>query len=851
MRLALGTRLGPYEILAPIGSGGMGEVYRARDTRLGRDVALKVLPEDLANDPSRRQRFEQEARAVAALNHPNIVAVFDVGEEYIVSELVDGEPLRGAKFGLRKILEIATQIASGLTAAHAGGIVHRDLKPDNILLTRDGRAKILDFGLARVRQPQSTPDQTVTVRTEAGVVMGTVGYMSPEQVRGLDADPRSDIFSFGVMLYEMLSGERAFRGETPVDTMQAILRHDPPDLPQTVPGGVRDVVSRCLEKDAANRFQSASDLGFVLQALARDDGRSGPTPAPIAAAPNWGKLWPAALVLAVIGTFLVTRWMALETLAPRWSAVRLGAPEIALNPRLSPDGRLLAFQAMVAENTQVAVMQPESDNWSVLTRSRGQGLIDFVCWSRDGAKIYFSRVSDVPRGVFSVPFLGGEESLVLEDASNPAVLPDGTLLVMRINQHRGKQLYRFWPDTGKLQDLPAEFAPVSSGLPLPLFASPDGKRAFVFGTIPGASQRKPSLIDVDLSASSSRPFPMETLAGSEVAAVTLSVDGKALIAALRSKSLGRIVSIPLEGRGGPRDLFTVTGDVHRLEAGADGSVLVNLWDRSAEVVSLPRTGGQPQRIAAFPHLPSNAVVALADGRAVVTVQSSGRSRLMAVAAGKDPAPLINTTEETSGPMTAVAGNRIAFAIGSAPRESIAIAAVSNGRIGARIAPVKGEIRSLAAAPDGETLYFTAAGSVWSIANGGEPRRICAGDGVGAHPSGSSLVVVRVESAQARLFEVPTAGGVEREIPVNPASRIFGSFSSGAIRADGQMLLALNPSDSWFNPLALLDLRSGQLARLAGDGVSDLPAGAWTRDGQIVATRLGLNASIWKFTPEGK
>ena len=201
-------------MVSPLGAGGMGEVYRARDPRLNRDVALKILPAEVAADPSRRQRFEIEARAVAALSHPNIVAVYDVGEGYIVSELVDGEPLRGARFGLRKTLDIAAQIASGLAAAHAAGVVHRDLKPENILLTRDGRAKILDFGLARMTQAPGHPDTTMPAPlTGPGVVMGTVGYMSPEQVRGLDADHRSDIFSFGVVLHEMLGravGSRRF-----------------------------------------------------------------------------------------------------------------------------------------------------------------------------------------------------------------------------------------------------------------------------------------------------------------------------------------------------------------------------------------------------------------------------------------------------------------------------------------------------------------------------------------------------------------------------------------------------------------------------------------------------------------
>ena len=238
MLLSPGDKLGPYEILAPLGAGGMGEVYRAHDTRLNRDVALKILPAELAKDPSRRQRFELEARAVAALNHPNIVAVYDVGDGYIVSELVDGEPLGGGKLSVRKILEVATQIASGLAAAHDAGIVHRDLKPDNILLTRDGRPKTLDFGLAKVQPAHAgAADETVTVRTEVGVVMGTPGYMSPEQVRGVATDHRSDIFSFGAILHELLSGKRVFHGETSVDTMQAILRHRSAGTPRVRAGG--------------------------------------------------------------------------------------------------------------------------------------------------------------------------------------------------------------------------------------------------------------------------------------------------------------------------------------------------------------------------------------------------------------------------------------------------------------------------------------------------------------------------------------------------------------------------------------------------------------------------------------
>src|SRR6266704_3337067 len=283
MALAAGTKLGPYEIIAPLGAGGMGEVYRARDTRLGRDVAVKVLPSSFSADADRLRRFEQEACAAGALNHPNILIVHDIGTHdgspYVVSELLEGETLRqrisGATLPQRKVIDYALQIAHGLAAAHEKGIVHRDLKPDNLFITKDGRVKILDFGLAKLTGTadgdlSQTSIPTRRVDTEPGKVMGTVGYMSPEQVRGRAADARSDIFSFGAILYEMLSGKRAFHGESAVETMSAILREDPPDLSvtnQSISPGLERIVRHCLEKNPEQRFHSAHDLAFDLEAL--------------------------------------------------------------------------------------------------------------------------------------------------------------------------------------------------------------------------------------------------------------------------------------------------------------------------------------------------------------------------------------------------------------------------------------------------------------------------------------------------------------------------------------------------------------------------------------------------------
>jgi tRNA A-37 threonylcarbamoyl transferase component Bud32/Flp pilus assembly protein TadD len=277
MHLARGMRLGPYEIVAPLGAGGMGEVYRASDPRLGREVALKVLPAELYRDESVRVRFELEARAASALNHPNIVSIHDIGQDngvsYIVTELVDGESLRQViaqgRMPARRLIDVAQQIADGLAAAHAAGVVHRDLKPENILITRDGRVKIIDFGLAKqLFSGGAGPSVSAQTLTMPGAVMGTIGYMSPEQIRAQSVDQRTDIFSLGVILHEMAAGESTFPGASAPDVMSAILREDPPPLQSAdLPPGLSLIVDRCLTKDPVNRFQTASDLAFAIRNL--------------------------------------------------------------------------------------------------------------------------------------------------------------------------------------------------------------------------------------------------------------------------------------------------------------------------------------------------------------------------------------------------------------------------------------------------------------------------------------------------------------------------------------------------------------------------------------------------------
>lgn len=379
MTLRSGMKLGPYEIVAPLGAGGMGEVYRARDTKLGRDVAVKVLASSLSADADRLHRFQQEACAAGALNHPNILVIHHIdthdGSPYIVSELLDGETLRrrmrGAPLAQRRVIDYASQIARGLAAAHEKGIVHRDLKPDNVFITKDGRIKILDFGLAKLTQADGSHSQseipTRRVDTDPGVVMGTAGYMSPEQVKGRPVDHRSDIFSFGAIVYEMLSGRRAFRGESAAETMSAILKDDPPDLSDTnqnVSPALERLVNRCLEKNPQSRFHSASDLAFALQALSGSYEQlvTSRVPRSSISVTRWERpAWIALAVILLLGLIASIYFRAAtppsETAVTRF----LISPPEQTNfgpSSISPDGRRLLLRVVESSGRSSLWLRP-------------------------------------------------------------------------------------------------------------------------------------------------------------------------------------------------------------------------------------------------------------------------------------------------------------------------------------------------------------------------------------------------------------------------------------------------------------------------------------------------------------
>lgn len=417
MTLAVGTKLGRYEVRSKLGAGGMGEVYRARDTQLGREVAIKVLPSSYSDNKDRLQRFEQEACAAGALNHPNILVVHDInahnGAPYVVSELLEGETLRkriaGTPLGQRRAIDYALQIANGLAAAHEKGIIHRDLKPDNIFITNDGRVKILDFGLAKLTQLDGNQAQTDIptrrVDTDPGVVMGTVGYMSPEQLKGHTVDQRSDIFSFGAILYEMLSGRRAFHGESAAETMSAILKEDPPELSdtdKTVSPALARLVNHCLEKNPQSRFHSARDVAFALEAISASSG-SVDTHSAVEALParSWiSTQWPW-IVAALLGALLIAAlpfvWLYFQRPVEQPQVLRLtiAPPEkgVVSTLSVSPDGKRVVYGAPNADGKNVLWLR-SLDSLTAQPLPGTENPFFTTFWSPDSRYVAFVSSSD-------------------------------------------------------------------------------------------------------------------------------------------------------------------------------------------------------------------------------------------------------------------------------------------------------------------------------------------------------------------------------------------------------------------------------------------------------------------------
>ena len=593
MPLTAGTRLGPYEIVAPLGAGGMGEVYRARDTKLGRDAAVKLLLAETAENSQRRQRFEQEARSASALNHPNIVTIYDIGSSdgtvYIAMELVEGRTLRellvAEPLAIRKLLELGVQIADGLARAHAAGIVHRDLKPENVMVTRDGFVKILDFGLAKLTEPisqeRSAVPTAIAAATEPGVVMGTAGYMSPEQASGQAVDFRSDQFTLGAILYEMTSGKRAFQRQTGAETLVAIIREEPEPIAQAnpkAPAPLRWIVERCLAKDPEDRYAStkdlARDLRSVREHLSEASASAGIAVVEPARARRRGWLLPAALALlagAAAALFVGRTTGMFEPPAPQFQRLTFRRGAI-LTARFAPDGNTVVYGAAWEDNpVEVFATRPESPE----SKSLGFPRADVLSVSRSG-ELALSLGRHVLAGWESsgtlarVPMSGGAPREVLENVQEADWSPDGKELAVT---HRSGPRVRLEYPIGTVRY-------EASGWVSHARISRDGRYlAFVDHPERADSAGRLMILDLTRSTRTGGPF----LAGN--AGFAWSPRGEIVLG-----GGGQLRKVFTSGE--VRPLVAVPGGIILEDVAADGRMLVKRTNYRREIVSF--APGEPR-----------------------------------------------------------------------------------------------------------------------------------------------------------------------------------------------------------------------------------------------------------------
>ncbi len=603
MTLAPGTKLGPYEILAPLGAGGMGEVYKAKDTRLDRLVAIKVLPSEMAANADALARFEREAKAVAALNHPNITGIFDIGRvgdtAYAVMELLEGESLRTrlleGPLAPRLATELAVQMAHGLAAAHDKGVIHRDLKPDNLWITAEGRLKILDFGLAKQVAPLGRGSQSFLateavspgrgLHTEEGMILGTMGYMSPEQVRGEAVDARSDIFSFGVVLFELLTGQKAFTRDTAADTMAAILKEDPPELldsGQPIPVGLRRIVDHCLEKLPARRFHDAQDLAFALEnAAAPTTNSNAPFTAPFAP-PNRRTTWKwTALVGCLLAVSAVAGWALRggRPAEPEFQQLTFRRGNV-LRARYTPDGQGIYYSA-TWDGGETRMFRMKADGGEATPF--GPPKADFLAVGRDGQVLFLQKAEG-----WGATSTSGTLSLLSSEGSEPKALApncrtadmaaDGSIAaafapsggVARLEWPLGTKLLEV---TGSINDL---------------HIAPDGRRvAFWLQDDRGWTAM--------VADRQGKPKTLATFVGAD--GLCWSADGRAILACLPNypgAQTNGLVAIGLDGA--TRLLRTDPSLAVIHDARPDGTLL---WEREmfGTEVQVEGPGGPPRRIA--------------------------------------------------------------------------------------------------------------------------------------------------------------------------------------------------------------------------------------------------------------
>ncbi|MBI3694608.1 MAG: serine/threonine-protein kinase [Acidobacteria bacterium] len=812
MSLDPGARLGPYEVIGKLGEGGMGVVYKARDTRLNRLVALKLLPPDKVADPERKRRFIQEAQAASALNHPNIITIYDVNTEgetqFIAMEYVAGRTLAELipRHGIPPVqaLKYAVQIAGALAKAHSAGIIHRDLKPGNIMVSDEGQVKLLDFGLAKLTEPEGHGELEATrtaepqPKTIEGAVLWTVAYMSPEQAEGKKVDARSDIFSFGGVLYEMITGERPFQADSPLSTLAAILHQEPKPVravSESSPADLEKIISRCLRKDPERRFQTMADLKVALQELVEESesGRLAIPSRPVASTAAARRLRPLAwlaVLLAVAGVAAAVAWLLRGNKPPQETALQpvplTTYPGREMTPSFSPDGNQVAF----------AWDGEDRNNFDIYVKLIGPGkplrlttdpAMDYApAWSPDGRSIAFARVVALDRiAVILVPALGGPERRLAELTTTGlyrfrqlAWFPDGKFLIvsmMPANEPR-HSLFRLSVDSGEMRRLTTAPSEVTYGDTMPA-VSPDGKNlAFVRASTNAVA----SLYVLPLAADvTPRGEPRKIEVGPNPVHPAWTSDGREIIfgvglAGTRSglwrvpvsgDSTPRLLALPGEGSGAP----TLSRQGVRL-AYVQQIQDTNIW--SIDLSGPGAAAGPPKQLIAST-MREVAPQFSPDGRKIAfsSNRSGGLEIWVADRDGKNAFQLTFLGALTAGsPRWSPDGKKIAFDCNPGGIYHIYVVSAEGGPQQRLTDGTASDIIP-AWSPDGQTVYFGSNRSgrfeIWKTpAGGGAPVQVTSRGGGFAplvSPDGKRIYYAKGEGVIATLWTVPVDGGEERQV----------------------------------------------------------------------------------------
>jgi serine/threonine protein kinase len=839
-----GRTIGPYRVLRRIGTGGMGVVYQARDTQLDRSVAIKVLPADRLADPDRKRRFIREAKAASALNHPNIVTIHTItnegGADCIVMEYVEGKTLAEAipKKGLplKDAVHIAIEIADAMAAAHKAGIVHRDLKSDNIMLTREGRVKVLDFGLAQVRAEQlnAAATETLTVRTEPGMVMGTVGYMSPEQAEGKEVDARSDIFSFGSVLYEMLTGRRAFRRETPALTLAAILHLEPPALPEGTPGELERIVARCLRKDPARRFQHMDDVKVALEEL-KEESESGKLAGIPPTGPPRRWRWPwaiAAVAMLLLAAAAVWRlWEGTPSSSLR--AVALTSYSgIERQPSLSPDGSKVAFSwnGDKEDNFDIYVKQIGGSGTPVRLTTDPAADSD-PAWSPDDRWIAFVRQQKGNYAVLLMPSVGGPERKLVEIAG-PVHLswtPDAKWLAFHAQDSPPQGPFSIWAinvDTDERRRL-TTFVTQSAGAESPLgdyspSISPDGSalafarelRSFIYELYVQRLTR-------DLRPKG-EPARVTDRRYASAPGIAWTADGREIVYSAGGINIQSLWRVPASGGRAPERLPFATPAAIQPVISRSPPRLVYTWQIIGLNIWRLDIHTRERKMLISSTYRQNIPHYSPDGRKIAFQSNrSGNFEVWTCDADGSNCQQITFFDgpDCGSPRWSPDSRWLALDSGVEGRSEIYVVAADGGTPRRITNHPRGDLLP-SWSHDGLWIYFASDRSgqyqVWKTPkDGGEPVQVTRSGGYGAFESPDGKYIYYPKFSQPGLYRMPAQGGEETQILEAFPARDFAGFevtSKGVyfVMPDYKTIRFLDSATGKIGAVAVLDKPSGEL-----------------------------------------